>query len=177
MQTISHSHLQDIVDIPSWLGRTCVISASIGGIFLVGLALMTLVSVIGRAFFSSPLQGDIELVQLGCAVCIACFLPYTQFKKANIIVDFFTTKCSKRSQTIMDAVGTFLLGVCFFVLAWRLSVGGLINKENGETSMLMAIPIWVPYFLMVPGFTLTSVVSFFQTYILISQLHHHSSNE
>ena len=77
----------------------------------------------------------------------------------------------------MDAVGTFLLGVCFFVLAWRLSVGGLINKENGETSMLMAIPIWVPYFLMVPGFTLTSVVSFFQTYILISQLHHHSSNE
>jgi len=43
----------------------------------------------------------------------------------------------------------------------------LINKENGETSMLMSIPVWIPYLLMVPGFTLTAIVSFVQSFELL----------
>jgi len=149
------------------LGRLCQISASLGGLVLVSLALMTLASVIGRAFFSSPIQGDIELVQLGCAVCVACFLPYTQFQRANIIVDFFTDKCSDNTKQFLDGFGALLIGLCFSVLAWRLAVGGLINKENGETSMLMSIPVWIPYLLMVPGFSLTAIVSFVQSIDLL----------
>jgi TRAP-type C4-dicarboxylate transport system permease small subunit len=145
------------------LGQLCKISASIGGLILVALALMTLASVIGRAFFSSPIQGDIELVQLGCAVCVACFLPYTQYQRANIIVDFFTDKCSDQTKQWLDGFGALLIGLCFSVLAWRLTVGGFINKENGETSMLMSIPVWIPYLLMVPGFVLTALVSFAQS--------------
>jgi TRAP-type C4-dicarboxylate transport system permease small subunit len=149
------------------LGRLCQISAAIGGLVLVALALMTLASVIGRAFFSSPIQGDIELVQLGCAVCVACFLPYTQYQRANIIVDFFTDKCSDKTKQILDGFGALTIGLCFSLLTWRLTVGGLINKENGETSMLMSIPVWIPYLLMVPGFTLTAVVSFTQSIELL----------
>jgi TRAP-type C4-dicarboxylate transport system permease small subunit len=88
-------------------------SASIGGLILVALALMTLASVIGRAFFSSPIQGDIELVQLGCAVCIACFLPYTQFQRANIIVDFFTDKCSDKTKELLDGIHAFYRALFF----------------------------------------------------------------
>jgi len=149
------------------LGGLAKISASIGGLILVALALMTLASVIGRAFFSSPIQGDIELVQLGCAVCVACFLPYTQYQRANIIVDFFTDKCSDQTKQWLDGFGALLIGLCFSVLAWRLTVGGLINKENGETSMLMSIPVWIPYLLMVPGFVLTALVSFAQSIELL----------
>jgi len=54
------------------------------------------VSVIGRAFFSHPILGDVELVQLGCAVVVASFLPYTQFRNANIIVDFLQPMPRKR---------------------------------------------------------------------------------
>ncbi|WP_084282038.1 TRAP transporter small permease [Polynucleobacter kasalickyi] len=149
------------------LGKLCQISAIFGGLILVALALMTLASVIGRAFFSSPIQGDIELVQLGCAVCVACFLPYTQYQRANIIVDFFTDKCSDNTKQFLDGFGTLLIGLCFSLLAWRLAVGGLVNKENGETSMLMSIPVWIPYLLMVPGFTLTALVSFAQSIQLL----------
>lgn len=150
------------------LGRLCKLSAAIGGLLLVALAAMTLASVIGRAFFSSPIQGDIELVQLGCAICIACFLPYTQFQRANIIVDFFTDNCSDKTKGFLDAFGTLLMGICFLVLAWRLAVGGLIVKNNGETSMLMEVPVWIPYLLMVPGFILTALVSFTQTIVFFT---------
>ena len=145
------------------LGRLCQVSAALGGLLLICIALMTLASVIGRAFFYAPIQGDIELVQLGVAVCIACFLPYTQYQRANIIVDFFTNGCADKTKGILDAFGTFLIGTCFAVLAWRLAVGGVVIKENGETSMLIGLPVWIPYYLMVPGFTLTALISFLQT--------------
>ncbi len=149
------------------LGQLSKISASLGGLILVALALMTLASVIGRAFFSSPIQGDIELVQLGCAVCVACFLPYTQYQRANIIVDFFTDKCSDKTKQFLDGFGALLIGLCFSLLAWRIAVGGMIIKENGETSMLMSIPVWIPYLFMVPGFVLTALVSFAQSIELL----------
>lgn len=145
------------------LGRLCAISAGFGGIFLVALALMTLSSVLGRALFNHPIQGDVELVQLGCAVCVASFLPYTQYQGANIIVDFFTANASERTQSWMDGLGTFILAISMGLITWRLALGGMTVKENGETSMLMAIPVWIPYFLMVPGLTLTTLVGIYQT--------------
>lgn len=151
------------------LGQLCAISAGFGGIFLVALALMTLASVIGRAFFSHPIQGDVELVSLGCAVCVASFLPYTQKQHANIIVDFFTANSSETAQSWMDGFGTLILTISMGLITWRLSAGCLSVKENGETSMLMAIPIWIPYALMLPGLTLTTLVGAFQTYQHLSK--------
>ena len=86
----------------------CDVCAVIGGAVLIAMAAMTVVSVIGRTFFDSPILGDVELVQLGLAVCVATFLPYTQFRSANIIVDFFTTRASLRTQSWMDGLGCLL---------------------------------------------------------------------
>ncbi len=141
----------------------CDASATIGGVVLVAIASVTVVSVVGRAFFSHPILGDVELVQLGCAVVVASFLPYTQFRHANIIVDFFTTHASERTQSKLDAFGTLLYTVVMALVAWRVAVGCVDIKANQETSMLMALPLWIPYMLMVPGLVLCSVIGFAQT--------------
>jgi TRAP-type C4-dicarboxylate transport system permease small subunit len=145
------------------LQRLCDASATIGGLVLVAIASVTVVSVIGRAFFSHPILGDVELVQLGCAVVVASFLPYTQFRRANIIVDFFTTGASEKTQTQLDAFGTLLYTLVMALVAWRVAVGGVDIKAAQETSMLMALPLWIPYMLMVPGLVLCSVIGFVQT--------------
>jgi TRAP-type C4-dicarboxylate transport system permease small subunit len=145
------------------LQRLCDISATVGGIVLVAIACVTVVSVIGRAFFSHPILGDVELVQLGCAVVVASFLPYTQFRHANIIVDFFTTNASEKTQSRLDAFGTLLYTLVMALVCWRVAVGGIDIKANQETSMLMALPLWIPYMLMVPGLALCTVIGFVQT--------------
>jgi TRAP-type C4-dicarboxylate transport system permease small subunit len=145
------------------LQRLCDASATIGGVVLVAIACVTVVSVIGRAFFSHPILGDVELVQLGCAVVVASFLPYTQFRQANIIVDFFTTGASEPTQRKLDAFGTLLYTLVMGLIAWRVAVGGVDIKANQETSMLMALPLWIPYTLMVPGLVLCSVIGLVQT--------------
>ena len=129
---------------------------------LIAMAAMTVVSVVGRTFFDAPILGDVELVQLGLAVCVATFLPYTQFRSANIIVDFFTAKASSRTQRRMDAFGALLYACMTALIAWRVYAGGRMSIENQETSMLMGMPIWIPYMLMVPGLVLCTLVGLYQ---------------
>ena len=145
------------------LGLLCDLSAAIGGVILVAMACMTVVSVVGRAFFSHPILGDVELVQLGCAVVVAAFLPYAQFRRANIIVDFFTTGASVHTQRRMDAFGTLLYTLVMALLCWRVAVGGMDIRTSGESSMLMNLPLWIPYALMVPGLALCAVIGAYQT--------------
>jgi TRAP-type C4-dicarboxylate transport system permease small subunit len=82
------------------LGRTLVVLARamswLGGGVLIAMMGLSVVSVIGRKFFDMPVQGDFELVQLGCAVCVAFFLPWCQIEKGHVIVDFFTVNASIR---------------------------------------------------------------------------------
>ena len=145
------------------LQRLCDASATIGGLVLVAIACVTVVSVIGRAFFSHPILGDVELVQLGCAVVVASFLPYTQFRHANIIVDFFTTGTSEQTQSRLDAFGTSLYMLVMALVSWRVAVGCVDIHAANETSMLMALPLWIPYMLMVPGLVLCTAIGGVQT--------------
>ena len=143
----------------------CDICAVVGGAVLIAMAAMTVVSVIGRTFFDSPILGDVELVQLGLAVCVATFLPYTQFRSANIIVDFFTTRASPSSQRWMDGLGCVLYAAMTGLIAWRVYAGGVMAQENQEASMLMNLPLWIPYMLMVPGLVLCTLVGLYQAFI------------
>ena len=135
--------------------------AALGGTLLVAMAAMTVVSVVGRAFFARPILGDVELVQLGTAVCVALFLPYTQFRGGNIIVDFFTQRARPRTRSWLDGFGALLYTLTMALVCWRLVAGGLSARESQETSMLMAIPLWIAYVLMVPGFALSTVIGLY----------------
>ena len=133
--------------------------AVLGCLILIGIAVTTVLSVAGRVLLSSPIQGDVELVQLAGAVGIACFLPYTQWQGGNIIVDFFTARAPDGVRRRLDAFGAFALGAVAALVVWRTAAGALAAWDNEETSMLMAIPVWIPYALMTPGLALTALVS------------------
>ena len=139
------------------LARWC---CYIGGTIMTALALMSVYSVVSRWLFGRPIQGDFELVQIGCAVAVSLFLPWCQLRGGNIIVDFFTTRCSRSTQSRLDAFGALLVGCVMLLIAWRTGVGAVSIKSGGETSMLMGVPIWLPYAGMVPGFFLAALAGF-----------------
>lgn len=94
-----------------------------GGAVLVLMIGMSVASITGRSFFGGPIPGDFELVQFGCAIGIAAFLPWCQLRRANIIVDFFTTGLPKRAQDVLDGIGALLLAVVIALVAWRAALG------------------------------------------------------
>ena len=127
-----------------------------GGAILAAITLMAVASIGGR-IAGRPIQGDFELVQLGCAVAIAFFLPYCQLERGNIIVDFFTVRCTARAQRSLDALGALLLAAVMSLVAWRTGAGTVAMKASLETSMIMSVPLWYAYALMTPAFALTAL--------------------
>ena len=146
-----------------FLHACCDACAALGGTILVLMAAMTVTSVVGRAFFARPILGDVELVQLGTAICVALFLPYTQMRGGNIIVDFFTQRAGPRSKAWLDGLGTLLYTLMMALVCWRLAAGGFSARESQETSALMGVPLWIAYALMIPGFALSAAIGLYHT--------------
>lgn len=146
----------------SFFRLTAMLFALVGCLAAAAVGTLTAASIVGRALWSSPIPGDIELTQFGVALCISLCLPWCQLHGGNIIVDFFTTKASARAQQVLDGVGAILLAAMMALLAWRTAVGAGSVLEAGETSMILGLPMWVVYAVLAPGFALTMLISIYQ---------------
>ena len=139
-----------------------------GGAVLVVMIGMSAASIAGRTFAGRPVPGDFELVQLGCAMGIAAFLPWCQLRRGNITVDFFTAWLPARAQTVLDAAGALLLALVMALIAWRAGVGAQAVWASGETAMISGIPQWIGYAAIVPSLALTAVVALYTAWESLS---------
>ena len=146
------------------LRRLALVFAVVGSAVALITGVMTVVSVAGRAAFSAPIPGDVELTQFGIALAISLGLPWCQLRGANIIVDFFTQNTSARTQRWLDGIGAVLLAVMCALLAWRTGVGAASVMEAGEQSMILALPMWWAYASLAPGLALTCVLALWQAF-------------
>lgn len=142
-----------------WVERAALFFATLGGIVLMLIAVMTVASVIGRAAFGQPVPGDIEVTQYAIAVAISAFLPYCLFSGGNLIVDFFTAKAKERTRRVLDAIGALTLAFAMGLFAWRTMVGMFSVKAAGETSMVIGMPLWWTYAGMAPCFALATLAA------------------
>lgn len=141
------------------LAKACAILA---GLILTGVTLMTCASLVGRNTNGWTLVGDFELTGVAAGAAIALFLPWCQARRGNIIVDFFTAKCSARTNARLDRLGALLLGLAVAFLAWRTILGGLSSWNAHSTTMMLGFPEWVVYAFMVPPLVLTAVIGLWQ---------------
>lgn len=130
-----------------------------GGLVLTALTLMSLYSVTMRNLAGAPIQGDFELVQLGCAVAVAAFLPFTQLRGANVFVGFFTARASDRTKSRLDGFGSLLVGLALALIAWRTGVGAADALRNHETTMIMGLPTWWGHALMTPSLAVAAAAA------------------
>jgi TRAP-type C4-dicarboxylate transport system permease small subunit len=137
-------------------------SAVLAGVLLTVITLMTCVSVIGRNTVGWTIVGDFELSGFAAGAAIALFLPWCQWQRGNIIVDFFTARASAATQMRLDRLGALLLALAMALLAWRTTIGGLSAWKSKSGSMMLAFPEWVVYCFMVPPLVLTAVIALVQ---------------
>jgi len=139
--------------------------AIVAGILLTFITLMTCTSIVGREFFGNAISGDFELSGAATGAAIAMFMPWCQAKRGNIIVDFFTTKCSDAANGAMYRFGAAILSACFALLAWRTGLGGLSAYSANSGTMILGFPEWIVFACMTPPFVLTSLIALGQVFI------------
>lgn len=143
----------------TFLGRLSAIAA---GLLMTLITLLTCASILGREILGKTVPGDFELVGLATGAAIALFMPLCQLDRGNIIVDFFTVKMPRHVNARLDRLGALILALCFALLAWRTTLGGINSWETNSGSMLLGFPEWVIYLAMVPPFVLTAVIAMHQ---------------
>lgn len=141
------------------LAKLCAIAA---GVLLTLIALMTCASVLGRNTTGWTLVGDFELAGSAAGAAVALFMPWCQWRRGNIIVDFFTNGASAAMQHRLDRFGALLLALVMGLMAWRSTIGGMNAWTSQSGSMMLGFPEWIVYASMVPPLALTAVIALAQ---------------
>lgn len=173
-----------------WLGAVARWLAVFGGGLLVLMALVTVVSITGRALIWAglgPVRGDFELVELGSAIAVFSFLPLAQLHRGHVTVDVVVQAMPTRLRLMFGLLGDAVMAVISFVILWRLWLGfgekfpyGSDALRAGlgmgyrpfypETTYELQIPVWYPYGLCVLGAALFFIVSLYTVWRSVNWL-------
>ena len=121
-----------------------------GGMVLLGIILLTCVSIIGRVFVPmdigiGPIRGIYDMTEIGMAAAIFAFLPWAQYKEAHARVDLFQFAIPHKGDQFLDLL--FNAGMAFVaaVGTYRLYLGMQDKLSYGETTLIAQIPVWQGY--------------------------------
>lgn len=158
------------------LETPCRVAAISGGLLVAALAIITVVSILGRWLASAPIlselpilewvgpiTGDYELVEMGTAIAVFLFLPYCHLRGGHVTVDLLVMHAPPMVQRLLAVVAETLFLVVAGLMTWRLYHGLLDKRRYMETSMLLDIPLWWGYVGGLVGFTLLTLVCLYRT--------------
>jgi TRAP-type C4-dicarboxylate transport system permease small subunit len=153
------------------LETLCRVAAISGGLLVAALALITVVSILGRWLASAPVLSDLslldwvgpitgnyELVEMGTAIAVFLFLPYCHLRGGHVTVDLVVMHAPTIIQRGLAVVAETLFLVVSGVMTWRLYHGLLDKRRYLETSMLLDIPLWWGYIGGIVGLALLTAV-------------------
>lgn len=138
--------------------------ALIGGLVLIAISAIIILSIVGRQLIFiglAPIPGDFELVEIGGAFSIFCFLPWCTYQNGHATVDVFVAGFGTRLQSLLELIWNIALTGAIGLICWRLYSGMQEVKSYGETTQILEIPIWIGYMTGVFGTGLSVVVAFF----------------
>ena len=166
--------------------------AYFGGCILILLAIMTVISTVGRAFVGlqvglGPIPGDFELVEAGTAVAVFCFMSWCHLTKGHVTVDIFADYLPAKINLSLIFIGNILVLIVAFVVAWRLWMGfgeqvtwfeqpvrdvlGFGYKPfTNNTTYILGMPVWYSYFLSFIGAALFTLISVFTCWRALNDL-------
>lgn len=121
-----------------------------GGAVLIGLIVLTCISIAGRALLPlnlgiGPIRGIYDYTELGMAMAVFAFLPIAQLREAHARVDLLEAALPKLMNRLLDLLFNLgMLGVAC-VGTWRLYLGMQDKLRFGETTVIAQIPVWQGY--------------------------------
>lgn len=157
-------------------------TAVLGGFVLVGLIVLTTLSIIGRSlsdllhsdFAASvageaaqalidmgvgEVKGSYELLEAGVAFAIFSFFPICQLYAAHATVDVFTARLPQRVTRALMAFWEVVLTAVLILISVQLFGGVQRYYGNGETTFFLQFPVWWAYAASFAASVVTCIVA------------------
>jgi TRAP-type C4-dicarboxylate transport system permease small subunit len=126
-----------------------IVMATIAGIVLGAMMLLTTADVVGRYSFDSPIKGTWEIIGL-LLVCASTWgMGYCQVKKAHITVTIILEKFPSRVKAIIKSAAYFIGFAGFSLICWRvfLMAKKYFYLPRGDATDTLGIP-YSPFMLI-----------------------------
>jgi TRAP-type C4-dicarboxylate transport system permease small subunit len=125
------------------------------------MVLLTVADLALRAFFSYPIQGMLELIELGLACTIFLALPAVFLRDEHLVVDVIDQFARPRVVRLLDLAGALVsLGV-LVVMAWQMLPLARTMHEFGDVTSDLSIPkivYWIPVLFGIAASALATLV-------------------
>lgn len=142
------------------LERLTGLVAILGGMLALSVAALVVTSVTGRWLFNAPIDGDFEMVKMATAMAVFAYLPYTQARRGNIMVDSFTAGLPRPAQAALDALWDLVFAGFMAFCAYALWFGTTDAIRSGEVTMQRQIILWPSIALCMGLAALVSITAF-----------------
>ena len=152
----------------SVLGRSVIALAKAfaicGGLALMAIVGLVVVSVIGRALIFAglrPITGDYELVSIGMGFAVFAFMPWVHLERGHALVSLVTDSFGVRANAWLLVASDLLMLMLAGFLAWRLYFGMIDKFSYHETTLLLRFPLGWAYALGLVGAVVMVVVALY----------------
>lgn len=122
---------------------------SAGTLFI--MMLLTTIDVFLRYVFNKPILGGLELTQFMLVIVVFCSLPYTQFKKGHVSVDFVINLFPKSIQSFCHLMNLLIGFALLLLIAVMSCFRGFDAMKNHEISGILSIPVYPFIFVVALG--------------------------
>ena len=93
------------------IGRATRVVAIVGGCLSIATATLVTLSVLGRWLGFGSINGDFELVQMGVALSVFCFLPLSQARRGNTITTLAEDEARRWQQATQPVIDAWVASV------------------------------------------------------------------
>lgn len=135
-----------------------------GGLMLLAMVAMIVVSIIGRSLLWAglrPITGDYELVSIGMGFAVFAFMPWAHLERGHALVALVTDGFSLRVNAWILVITDLAMLIAAAFLAWRLYLGMMDKFAYRETTLLLRFPLSWAYAFGFVGAVALVLVSIF----------------
>ena len=129
-----------------------------GGLMIISLTGITVIDVILRYFFSSPIFGARDISKLILLTAVALSVAYSARTGGQVSIELFSGMMGPRFIRFAEVFVRLIAIVMLLILAWRLWLSSLNASEFGEASLALEIPFRPFYSILSLGMLLYAVV-------------------
>ncbi len=137
--------MEALLDRGAWLDRLTRRVAFVGLIGLLVVAIATMIDVLLRFLFNSPIEGYEDVTQLSFGIIVAACFPAGLLQGRNITIRFLGKALGPRAELWLEALGAAVTFVFFMLVAWQIAVFAadeMANDRYTQTLELRTAPWW-----------------------------------
>jgi TRAP-type C4-dicarboxylate transport system permease small subunit len=117
--------------------RCTLYTSYIGMILLIPMMLLTSAEVVGRAVWSRPIPGTMELSSYMLAIFILLGIAYTHQVRGHVRVTMLVSRLPRKWGIALDVITTLLSLFIIAVMTWQ---GWVVGIEERTVSDMLRVP-------------------------------------